>query len=119
MAWEVEATDELRAWYWGLDPTDQEGINGAIDLLQRHGPALTRPLADRIASSRHHNLKELRPPATNIRILFVFDPRRTAILLLGGDKTDRWTEWYRLNVPIADRLYDEYLESLRREGLLP
>jgi hypothetical protein len=64
-------------------------------------------------------MKELRPPATNIGILFAFDPRRVAILLIGGDKTDRWQEWYDKNIPIADAVYDEYLEELRREGELP
>lgn len=52
-----------------------------------------------------------------LRMLYAFDPRRTAIILLGGDKTgdDRW---YEVNVPRADRLYDTYLEELRKEGLL-
>jgi hypothetical protein len=63
-------------------------------------------------------MKELRPPAGNIRILFAFDPRRMAILLIGGDKTGRWQEWYQEMIPVADRLYDEHLEELRREGLL-
>jgi hypothetical protein len=50
--------------------------------------------------------------------LFAFDPRRTAILLIGGDKTGRWQRWYEEAIPVADRLYDEYLEELRREGEL-
>jgi hypothetical protein len=51
------------------------------------------------------------------RVLYAFDPRRCVILLIGGDKTgkDRWYEEY---VPIADRLYNEHLETLRREGLI-
>jgi hypothetical protein len=51
-----------------------------------------------------------------LRTLYAFDPRRNAILLIGGEKTgdDRWYDVY---VPIADRLYDEHLEQLRREGL--
>ena len=52
-------------------------------------------------------------------LLFAFDPRRVAILLIGGDKTNRWQEWYDEYIPIADALYDEYLEELRREGELP
>lgn len=73
---------------------------------------------DTIASSRHANMKELRPLATDIRILFAFDPRRMAILLLGGDKSGQWERWYKVNVPIADALYDEHIEALRKEGLL-
>ena len=64
-------------------------------------------------------MKELRPRGGNLRILFVFDPRRIAILLLGGDKIGRWQAWYEEAIPIADRLYDEYLAELRREELLP
>ena len=62
-------------------------------------------------------MKELRPLSTRIRILFAFDPRRTAILLLGGDKSGQWARWYRLNIPRADALFDEHLETLKREGL--
>ena len=51
------------------------------------------------------------------RVFYAFDPRRTSILLIGGDKTgnDRFYEEY---VPIADALYYEHLEELRREGLI-
>ena len=64
-------------------------------------------------------MKELRPPGTNIRVLFAFDPRRMAILLIGGDKTGRWREFYEEKIPEADRLYDEHLEGLREEGEIP
>lgn len=47
-------------------------------------------------------------------MLFAFDPRRTAILLIGGDKRDRWAAWYQQMVPMADRLYDEHLADIRR-----
>ena len=77
-----------------------------------------RPLVDTLSHSRLSNLKELRPPSTFIRILFAFDPRRVAILLIGGDKQKRWSAWYRENIPIAEQLYEEYLAELRQEGLL-
>jgi hypothetical protein len=64
-------------------------------------------------------MKELRPLRGNLRVLFAFDPTRNAILLIGGDKTGRWETWYEEFVPIADNLYDEHLETLRKEGLLP
>ncbi len=64
-------------------------------------------------------MKELIPPAENIRILFAFDPRRSAILLVGGDKTGEWNRWYKRMIPVADRLYDEHLDALRREGEIP
>ena len=61
-------------------------------------------------------MKELRPLGGNIRILFAFAPRRTAILLIGGDKTGQWMVWYERMIPVADRLYDDHLETLRTEG---
>jgi hypothetical protein len=51
------------------------------------------------------------------RVLYAFDPRRAAILLLGGDKTGN-DRWYDEHVPIADRIYDEHLGELKREGLI-
>ncbi len=74
-----------------------------------------RPLVDNVHQSRHANMKELRPLGGDIRILFAFDPRRTAILLIGGDKTGKWNEWYAEIVPVADQLYDEHLAELVRE----
>jgi hypothetical protein len=82
------------------------------------GPSLGRPLVDTLTGSRIANLKELRPRRNDIRILFAFDPRRTAILLLGGSKTNDWNGWYERNIPEAERLYDDYLSELRKEGIL-
>lgn len=65
-------------------------------------------------------MKELRTQHQGrpLRTLFAFDPRRAAILLIGGDKTGDKRFYERL-IPIADRLFDEYLEELRKEGLIP
>jgi hypothetical protein len=63
-------------------------------------------------------MKELRPPSsgrTEIRILFVFDPWRSAILLLAGDKSGQWTRWYREAIPTAERVYSAYLTERRKE----
>lgn len=117
--WEVEYTDEFGEWYRSLDEKTQDAIIDSVGVLERDGPLLGRPLVDTLRGSRHSNMKELRPAAGNIRILFAFDPRRMAILLIGGDKSHRWQEWYQEMIPVADRLYDEHLESLRRQGLMP
>jgi hypothetical protein len=72
---------------------------------------------DSIETSRHKNMKELRPGSTGrseIRVLFAFDPKRRAILLVGGDKSDNWKGWYRVNIPIADTRFDEHLAALER-----
>jgi hypothetical protein len=114
--WEVEFTDEFEAWWIELTPQQQDSIVAAVEILASGGPALGRPLVDRIENSRHQNMKELRIPRGNIRILFIFDPLRNAILLIGGDKSNRWAEFYREMIPLADDLYDEHLEALKREG---
>ncbi len=117
--WEVEFTDEFGEWWDGLTEAEQEDVRAKVNLLRRFGPGLGRPHADVIASSRHANMKELivQHSSRPYRVLFAFDPRRVAILLLGGDKTgdDRW---YEKSVPLADRLYDAHLAALKREGLI-
>ena len=118
MVWEIELTDEATEWLLSLDQTDRAAIIGAIDLLEQYGPTLGRPAVDSIKVTRHHNMKELRSVRGNLRALFCFDSRRTAIVLLGGDKTDDWSGWYERNVPLADDLYDEYLDEIRKEGLI-
>jgi hypothetical protein len=75
--------------------------------------------SDSLKPLRSAIMKELRPRGGNLRVLFVFDPRRTAILLLGGDKTGRWQSRYNEAIPRADDLYDEHLAMLKAEGLIP
>ncbi len=79
----------------------------------RPGPELGRPLADRIHHSRLSNLKELRPGSagrSEIRILYIFDPRRNAVLLVAGDKAGQWDAWYRSAIPLAEERYADYLK---------
>lgn len=117
---DVEVTDEFSAWFVALGEPDADAVVARIELLSERGPDLKRPVVGEILSSSHApRMKELRcGTAGAIRVLFVFDPRRTAILLLGGSKSGQWTEWYEDAIPRADRLYEVYLEELRREGLL-
>jgi len=118
MGWNVEGTDEFEAWFRSLDDAEDQAVSEAIDALVASGPGLGRPFVDSIKGSPIGNLKELRPKRNNIRILFVFDPRRTAILLIGGSKTDDWDGWYKRNIPVAEGLYAVYLSELEKEGLL-
>jgi hypothetical protein len=119
--WEVEHTDQFGAWYAALPDDDAAEIAHVIDQLAQDGPTLPRPLVDRVKGSRHHNMKELRVSTAgcDYRILFAFDPNRTAFLLVGGDKTGQWTRWYDKNVPYADDLYDEHLRELDRGKAAP
>lgn len=112
--WDIEVTDQFEQWWDALSVEEQQTIDAAVGLLEQRGPGLGRPLVDTVKGSRHANMKELR--AGTIRILFIFDPRRVAMLLLGGDKRDRWQEFYAEMIPIADNLFDEHLAELESEG---
>ena len=117
--WAVEYTDEFGQWWETLTRAQQAAVEADVRLLERLGPLLSRPHADTVRGSRHSNMKELRTQCRGqpLRTFFAFDPRRSAILLIGGDKTgdDRF---YDRMIPLADRLYDQYLEELREEGLI-
>ncbi|MGI8461028.1 MAG: type II toxin-antitoxin system RelE/ParE family toxin [Solirubrobacterales bacterium] len=121
MDWEVEFTDEFEEWWDGLTPAQQEALNQRVQLLAASGPNLKRPTVGAIKGSQHDpQMKELICDAEGaaMRVLFVFDPRRTAILLIGGDKSGEWDRWYKRLVPEADKLYDHHLEELRKEGVI-
>ncbi len=119
MAWEVEYTDEFGGWWAELEESHQDRIAAMVKLLAAQGPALPFPYSSGINGSRHAHMRELRVQSGGnpLRIFYAFDPRRTAILLIGGDKTgkDRFYEEY---VPLADDLYDAYLLELKVEGLI-
>jgi hypothetical protein len=114
VAWSVKVTEEYAAWFSALireDLASAVQVAQAVAALREEGPALGRPLVDRIQGSKVHHLKELRPGSagrSEIRVLFAFDPTRSALLLLGGDKAGNWQRWYRQNIPIAEQLYLEY-----------
>jgi hypothetical protein len=115
VVWEVSLVWQVEEWFLGLcdsDPDSADRVAEAIDLLAEHGPALGRPAVDRLKGSRFHNMKELRPGSsgsTEIRLIFAFDPRREAIILVAGDKSGIWTQWYREAIPLADQRYTAHL----------
>ena len=114
MSWAVKVTEEYATWFTALikeDPPSAVQVAQAVAALREEGPALGRPLVDRLKGSRIHHLKELRPGSrgrSEIRIIFAFDPARSALLLLGGDKAGNWERWYRASIPLAEQLYFEY-----------
>jgi hypothetical protein len=116
MAWEVEFTDEFGKWWDHLSAPEQKSVDFTVSLLQEAGPTLKMPHSSGVASSRHSNMRELRiqHEGRPYRVLYAFDTRRAAILLMGGDKTgnDRWYEEY---VPLADELYDRHLREIENE----
>ena len=113
MAWEVEYTRQFEAWWNSLSEDEQVEISAKVELLQECGPTLPRPHADVISCSRHANMKELRGKVEDrqLRVLYAFDPRRRALLLLGGDKTGD-PNWYEKFVPMADDLFDQHLSQI-------
>ena len=119
MAWEVEFTDEFGEWWDALNQDEQISAAVCVRLLQEKGPNLPFPHSSGINSSKHSQMRELRVQHKGdpYRIFYAFDPRRAAILLIGGNKAGD-NRWYERFVPIADKLYDEHLETLKKEGLL-
>ncbi len=116
MAWEVEYTDEFELWWDSLSEEQQEDLNASVGLLEEYGPNLPYPYSSSVHGSKHGHMRELRTQSKGapLRTLYAFDPRRTAILLIGGDKTGQ-DDWYERYVPIADRLYDKHLEEIEKE----
>jgi hypothetical protein len=112
--WTVVLLREVEEWFLALTDTDADladVVEAAIDVLTEEGPTLGRPLVDRVKGSTRHNLKELRPSGTSIRILFVFDPERQAVLLVAGDKAGDWKDWYTTNIPIAEQRYSDWVDT--------
>lgn len=115
MAWSVVLLAEVEDWFLSLDSDTAEQVAAAIDALAEQGPTAGRPLVDRIKGSAVHNMKELRPGSagtSEVRILFVFDPKRQAVLLVAGDKAGAWKTWYAKAVPIAEERYATYLKEV-------
>jgi hypothetical protein len=110
--WDVVATDEFAQWYDTLEDDQADALDARVELLRDFGPSLGTPTVDRVEGSSIHNLEELRVSKRGeLRVLFVFDPERRAVLLVGGDKSGRWTEWYASAIPRAERLYADYLKE--------
>jgi len=115
--WDIEVTDQFVAWWDSLSIEEQEDVAVAVVQLEESGPTLPFPFSSGVEGSRHSHMRELRIQHAGrpYRVLYAFDPRRVAVLLIGGEKTgdDRW---YQRIVPVADRLYDEHLEEIASES---
>ncbi len=115
--WEVLLLEPVNDWFLALckdDPLTADKVEEALDELANCGPQHGRPLDDRNHSSKIHKLKELRPrvPGTaEVRLLFVFDPDREAIVLVAGDKAGRWRAWYAEAIPLAEERYAAYRQE--------
>jgi hypothetical protein len=112
MRWKIERTDEFESWWETLSESEKKRIRSSIGRLSALGPGCGRPLVDSVEGSKHPNLKELRATQT-IRVFFAFDPRRKAVLLIGGDKAGKSKRFYRQMIPKADKIYDTHLRSIQ------
>jgi len=119
MGWETEFTDEFAEWWDGLTEEEQDSVDVSVVMLEQAGPNLPYPHSSGISGSKHTHMRELRIQhhGRPYRILYAFDPRRCAVLLIGGDKTGN-DRWYKEFVPVADKLYDALLKELKTEGLI-
>ena len=117
MAWQVEYTDEFGAWWDTLTADERVRVTASVGLLERRGPSLPFPHSSGISGSRHGHMRELRVQVGGrpLRVFYAFDPRRVAILLIGGDKTGR-DDFYERLIPVVDRLYDEHLTEIAAEA---
>jgi hypothetical protein len=113
MPWEVEVSDEFVEWYDSLDEEEGVSVDAGVDKLAQYGPTLGRPYVDTLKGSKYPNLKELRVQHLGrpYRILFAFDPRRNAYLILGGDKSGE-TNWYVDAIRRADAIYAQHLKEI-------
>lgn len=116
MAWAIDLDEEVAAWMTTLGTTAYEHVIAALQALAEAGPALGRPFVDTVKGSRHANMKELRPRGGNLRLLFAFDPRRHAVVVVAGDKSNDWSPWYERNIPLADQRFTAHLSGLERRG---
>ena len=96
MLWEVEFTDEFQGWWDSLSLDEQDDVAVSVRHLIEFGPALGFPHSSKVVTSRYPQMRELRTQSGGrpLRTLYAFNPLRTAVLLVGGDKTgdDRWYE---------------------------
>ncbi len=114
VSWGVDLHSEVSDWLLALPEKDYENIVAALDALVVDGPNLGRPFVDHIKGSEHPNMKELRPRGKHFRLLFAFDPKRRAIFLVAGDKSNDWEGWYKRNIPVADKRFNEHLKDIEK-----
>lgn len=115
--WDIEYTDEFGDWWDGLDDSEQDSVTSVVRLLEKDGPLLPFPFSSDVRGTKRYRMRELRIQhhGRPYRILYAFDPRRSALLILGGDKTGN-ARWYEQNVPRAEKIFQQYLVELDKES---
>lgn len=113
--WEVEFTETFEQWWLELTEQEQDDVTAVVELLQEKGVHLPFPYSSGIEESKFSHMRELRIQSHGdpIRVLYAFDSRRVAILIIGGNKTGKEKQFYEKYVSLADKLYEEHLENLK------
>lgn len=118
-----DITEQVEAFMAPLPPVPAQptkAIIEAVDYVMQEGPAARRPVLGEISLEPDYRefvplfgnrLREIRPLGTDVRIICIFGPDRTLVLLYAGDKEGRWNRWYRTAIAEAARLYGAYLED--------
>lgn len=104
---------EFEQWWDSLSVSEQAKVDARVRLLIDHGPNLGFPFSTQIKTSRFPEMRELRTQSAGdpIRVLYAFDPRRTAILLMAGNKTGDAKRMYQSPI----RLFELHLKNLEKE----
>jgi hypothetical protein len=113
MATEIIVLDDFVTWYEALILEEQESVRRVVTLLEDHGVALDYPYSSSVNGSRVGGMRELRTThaGRKLRVLYAFDPKRQAVLLLGGDKTGKGNRWLESVLPKAEKLFQKYLRG--------
>lgn len=116
MPYTINFSAEFREW-WNQQERDlKQSVLMNVRLLEEYGPQLNRPHSDTLTGTNLSNLKELRVQHRGepYRILYAFDPKREAWLLIGGNKAGD-KKWYKRMIPLAESIFEAHLEKLRKE----
>ncbi|MFO7628615.1 MAG: type II toxin-antitoxin system RelE/ParE family toxin [Prochlorococcaceae cyanobacterium] len=113
--WGVCQTAVFESWWDELSEQEQDDVTAIVELLQEMGPQLPFPYSSGVERSRHSHMRELRIQSHGdpLRVFYAFDPNRSAILLIGGNKTGKDKRFYNTMIPKAAALYDEHIKTLQ------
>ncbi len=113
--WNVETLDAFHAWWKTLTEQEQDDTTAIIELLEEKGAYLPFPFSSGVEGSKFSHMRELRIQSHGqpIRVFYAFDPKRTAILIIGGMKTGKEKRFYKEYIPKADKLFEEHLNSMK------
>ena len=112
--WQVETLEAFDDWWQTLTEQEQDDITAVVELLEEKGAHLPFPFSSGVEGSKFAHMRELRIQSHGdpIRVFYAFDPRRVAVLLIGGIKTGKAKRFYKEYIPKADRLYEEHLKTM-------